>query len=121
MPKERERSLREQVAGICGWVCPKCKGEGFRHNASGDWIPCRGKMGGCILPEYDTSADAALEAYAVLRERGWRMSLEETDCIHSAWRCILRGVGRHNEVGFGEAPALAICEAIVAAHGREKA
>ncbi len=115
MPNERERSLREQVAEIVGYVCHLCDGRGSPTSPSR--ICAHADM-----PKYEISADAALEAYQAVRAHGLTMDVVHLPDNEPGWRVRLWGTsgGAHSD-GWGDTLPLAICQAIVAAHGREKA
>ncbi len=120
-PNERERSLREQVAEIVGWVyrppsrhhCPKC---GYARSSQRHEATCTMRVS---PPPYDTSADAALEAWAPFFERGWRINHYGSG--PNRWEA---SIWRPDQMAITTpecaALPLAICQAIVAAHGREK-
>lgn len=112
-------SLRERVAEIAGWKyvpasrhhCPKC---GYARSSQRHEATCTMRV---EPPPYDTSADAALEAYTVMAARGWRWA--GADINGGRWGVWL-SKGSRLVQGTGSTLAEAICEAIVAAAGREK-
>lgn len=115
-------SLRERVASAVGWKyvpasrhhCPKC---GYARSSQRHEATCTMRV---EPPPYDTSADAALEAYAVLKARGWRADIRD---YGDFWEVAMwsRGGVAPDQYAKSATLAEAICEAICQAAGREKA
>ena len=102
MPESEDlRALDFNVATVIGWT----------HDQTCD-----------AMPSFSTDANAALQAYEVMRERGWHLTLlvaagqPDTGC-HAT---LFRGPGDSGSgIIHGETVAEALCRAIVAAAGME--
>lgn len=113
------RSIGEQVAEIIGWKDIR--------DAAGDGLHLFGtapRTGypNMAIPKFETSVDAAMTAYAVMRERGWYIAINWWH-DQEPWVRLFRVPveARDFVIGNGPTLALAICQAIIAASGKAEA
>jgi hypothetical protein len=91
---------------------PHCKRVWAKQNANGRWTKMACQECG-DLPNFSDDPGWALQAYEILKERGWRIS-GASDL--AGWRVSLTKL-RHESYGYGEPFARALCEAMVVAVG----
>jgi hypothetical protein len=113
------RELDARIAAIVDTLrCARC-GDVEAHTNAGE---CPKFIPRSPLP-YSTSADAALEAYGVMKTRGWHLqitiSVEGWSTEPSAWKVNLWHAEFSLIYASGPTFALALCRAIEAAHVRQ--
>jgi len=118
MSEQELRELDVQVARAIGWAQVREVGGGVLYG-----VPADGN-GDAIhpLPEYSTSADAALSAYEVMRRRGWHFLVSRSARLPDtgASASLFRGPeDKDAKVHRGATVAEALCRAIVAAAALE--
>ncbi len=126
-----ERSMDERVARIAGWR-NYANSNGHVYFFSQETMAAsymksqltatEERGGEENAPPYSTSVDAAMQAYEVMRERGWNMWQAQDyggrgERAH--WRVELARPSEEAQ-GYGPTLAMAICSAIESAAGKEK-